>query len=113
MTTVLHILQHSLGRDEYGRGTDYRNSFVTGQGGGSFALCNEAVALGLMRDSGPVAMYDGDHVFAVTDAGKAYITEHSPPEPKRTRGQVRYRRWLAGAADCGVTFGEWLKGGAS
>lgn len=110
MTTILAILQHALGRDEYGHGTDYRNSFVTGPGGGCFALCNEAVAQGLMTDRGAVEMYDGDHVFTVTDAGKAYIAEHSPRPPKLTPGQVRYRRWLQ-VSDCypGLTFGEWLK----
>lgn len=30
--SLLNILQHSLGLDEYGRGTPYRNHFVTGEG---------------------------------------------------------------------------------
>ena len=32
----LHILQHSLGRDQYGHGTDYRNHYCAG------CACHEA-----------------------------------------------------------------------
>lgn len=45
---LLHILQHALGRDVYGRGTDYRNHYCAGPGHHSFDLCREAVAAGLM-----------------------------------------------------------------
>lgn len=60
-----------------------------------------------MMEHPPRDISGGDHIFVVTDAGKAYIAEHSPPEPKRTRGQERYCRFLE--ADSGLSFGEWLK----
>lgn len=114
LTMLLHVLQHALGRDEYGENPhgreDYRNHFCTGEGSEDFALCREAVAQGLMREYPPSEISGGDHVFTVTDAGKAYITEYSPPRPRRTRGQERYRKYLdSAAADCGMTFGEWLR----
>lgn len=116
MSTILHILQHALGRNRYGKSPngrpDYRNHFCAGDGSGDFVLCREAVAQGLMREHPPREISGGDHVFVVTDAGKTYIAEHSPPEPARTRGQERYRRFLD--ADSGLSFGEWIKsaGGA-
>ena len=109
MNTILDILQHALGRDQYGRGSDYRNHYCTGEGSRDFALCREAVAQGLMREHPPTQLSGGDHVFVVTDAGKAYIAEHSPHAPKLTRCQVKYRRWLAVADVCNVSFGDWLR----
>lgn len=113
MQEILHVLQHALGRDErgqsrHGRG-DYRNHFCAGEGSEDFATCREAVAQGLMVEHPPSALSGGDSVFVVTDAGKAYVAEHSPPAPKLTRDQRRYRAWLD--ADCGLTFGEWLRAG--
>ncbi len=112
---MLHVLQHSLGRNEYGKSPrgreDYRNHYCASEGHHSFAACREAVALGLMLERAPSDISGGDHVFTVTDAGRAYIAEHSPPEPKRSRGQDRYRRYLA--ADCGMSFIEWLRAGGA
>lgn len=112
--SLLHVLQHALGRNQYGKsrdgGEDYRNHFCAGEGHADFATCREAVAQGLMQEHAPREISGGDYIFTVTDAGKAHIAEHSPPEPKLTRGQARYRRWLA--ADCGMTFGEWLRADA-
>ena len=45
----LHILQHSLGLDEYGRGTMYRNHFVTGEGSLDHPHCVALVEAGLMN----------------------------------------------------------------
>lgn len=109
MNTILDILQHALGRDQYGRGSDYRNHYCTGEGSADFALCREAVAAGLMVEHPPTQLSGGDHVFVVTDAGKAYIAEHSPPAPEIERGKMRYRRWLAVADACGLSFGDWLR----
>lgn len=109
--SMLHVLQHSLGRNEFGKNPhgrpDYRNHYCAGEGHHSFAACREAVALGLMREHLPSEISGGDSVFVVTDAGKAYVLENSPSEPSRTRGQDRYRRYLA--ADCSLTFIEWLR----
>lgn len=109
---LLGILQHALGRDQYGRGTDYRNHFCAG--GPDLVTCREAVAQGLMREHPASEISGGDPVFTVTDAGKAYVTANSPAPPKLSRGKQRYQEWQAsGAADCGLTFGEWLRSGAS
>lgn len=109
MTTILAILQHALGRDQYGHGTDYRNHYCVGSGP-DLATCREAVAQGLMVEHAAREVSGGDPIFTVTDAGKAYIAEHSPKPPKLTPGQKRYRRWLQ-VSDCrpDLTFVAWLK----
>lgn len=110
---ILAILQHALGRNEYGHnpngGPDYRNHFVAGEGTNDARLCRDAVAQGLMREHPASALSGGDPVFTVTDAGKAYVAEKSPLPPRLTLGQKRYRRWLHVADATGETFGEWLK----
>jgi hypothetical protein len=103
----LQILQHSLGVDQYGRGQQYRNRFVTGPESTDFDACVALVTLGLMKDLGAVAMYGGMHYFEVTREGKAYVSQNSPPPPKLTRGQKRYEAFLR--ADSGLSFGEWLR----
>lgn len=109
MSTILAILQHALGRDQYGHGTDYRNHVVVGEGSADIVVCREAASQGLMTEHAPSEISGGAPTFTVTDAGKAYIAEHSPKPPKLTRGQVRYRRYLDVADVCDLTFGEWLK----
>lgn len=102
----LHILQHSLGVDQYGRGQQYRNYFATGSGSDDYDHCVALVEQGLMvsRKSGLAPDMD---LFHVTPDGKAYVAEHSPPPPKLTRAQRRYREFLN--ADSSESFGEWLK----
>src|SRR5206468_1570985 len=89
----LHILQHSLGLDIYGRGSRYRNRFVTGPGGDDFKNCRELCDLGFMQDNGPMVIAGGMHLFSVTAAGLAAIAENSPP-PKVGRSKRRYLQWL-------------------
>lgn len=104
----LHILQHSLGVDEYCRGRAYRNHYVTGPGCDGFNDCRALADAGLMKDHGKQGeLTGGMHCFTVTDAGRAAVREQSPQPPKLTAGQRRYREFLD--ADCGVSFGEWLK----
>lgn len=115
MATILDILQHALGRDEYGRRKtgrteNYRNHFCAGAD--DLPVCREAAALGLMTEHPASAISGGDPIFTVTPAGRAYITEHSPAPPKVSRSKARYLRWLGGYGDMGVSFGEWLKAGA-
>lgn len=115
-STILSILQHSLGRDEYGQtrrrsgeSGDFRNHFCTGEGNTDFTLCREAVAQGLMKEHPQSQISGGDHIFTVTEAGKVFITENSParpPEPKLSRSKRRYREFLD--SDSGLTFREWL-----
>lgn len=101
----LHILQHSLGVDEYGQGNMYRNHYV-----GDCESCRPLVSLGLMTEHPASELTGGDPLFRVTEAGKKAMIEASPKPPKLTRGQKRYREFLdSGAGDCGYTFGTWLK----
>ena len=109
MDSKLHILQHALGVDEFGRGTQYRSHFATGEGSDDHADCMALFEAGLMKRRANVEMYGGMDVFFVTDAGRAYVAEHSPAPPKLTRPQQRYQDFLN--ADCGWSFAEWLKGG--
>lgn len=111
MDSKLHILQHSLGVNRYGEGRQHRNHFVTGVGGRDYTDCQALVELGLMRIR-PMnkALTGGDDCFVVTPQGVDYVALNSPakpPEPKRTRSQKNYQDFLD--ADCGFSFGEWLR----
>lgn len=103
----LEIMQHALGLDEYGRGTGYRNHFVTGPGTTDWDDCRALTEAGLMESHGPEALYGNGFCFVVTDAGCEAVRLHSPKPPELTAGQRRYRRFLD--ADCGLSFGEWLR----
>lgn len=108
MDKKLHILQHSLGLDQYGRGIRYRNHYCTGPESDDFADCRALAEQGLMIDHGPRKMFGGAHLFSVTPEGDDYISQHSPAPPKLTRGQQRYRDYLK-VADCFESFGDYLK----
>lgn len=106
---LLHILQHSLGLDQYGQGNQYRNHFVAG--GDDVRKCRELAALGYMRERQASELSGGSPWFNVTANGMAAVKAESqkpPPEPKLTRGQRRYRDYLKDA-DCFESFGHWLK----
>lgn len=105
--TDLHILQHSLGADQYGRGAQGRNHFATDEGGDDHRICNDLVERGLMTVRRNYQPYGGMDVFFVTDAGKRWMAENSPSPPKLTKSQQRYQDYLD--ADSGLRFGEWLK----
>lgn len=91
----LHILQHSLGLDEYGQGRQYRNHFVTGPGSKDWGDCRALVDAGLMTEKkGHELLTDGDSVFYVTQAGKDYVAKESPKPPKVSRSHARYLRFL-------------------
>ena len=112
MTTILHILQHALGRDEYGRPTsrsnpEFRNHYCVGPRCDGFDLCRSAVEQGLMREHAPREISGGDYIFTVTDAGRAWVTAHSPNPPHLSRSAQRYRAFLN--EDGGENFGEWLR----
>lgn len=106
MDSKLHILQHSLGLDKYGRGDPFRSFFVTGPGGDDYAMCRELVTDGLMTEHPGNALSGGSPIFTVTPAGREYVACESPKPPKLTRSQQRYRDYVA--HDCGVSFREWL-----
>ncbi len=103
---LLHILQHSLGVDEFGRGRQYRNHFVTGPGSDDWAYCQTLCSAGLMNDHGPQTLFGGN-CFYVTDLGKKAVSTQSPLPPKKTRAQRRYEDFLR--EDSTMSFGEWLK----
>ena len=103
----LQILQHALGVDQFGRGAQHRSHVVTGSGSDDHPACMALTGRGLMkRWDGATLQFGGDDVFRVTDAGRAFVAEHSPPPPKLTRSQRRYRRYLD--ADSSLKFREWL-----
>lgn len=109
MSTLLHILQHSLGVNQYGQGEQFRNHFCTGPRSTDYQTCKEAVSLGLMVEREKVAMYGGDSVFFVTPKGVDHVALNSPaepPKPKLTRSQQRYRDYLH--AESSLSFPEWL-----
>ena len=103
----LHILQHSLGLDQYGQGRPYRNHFCTGPGSDDYSTCQELVRHGLMTCTKGNAISGGDSVFRVNEAGREHVALYSPAQPKLTRSQRNYQDFLG--ADCGLTFSEWLK----
>lgn len=103
----LHILQHSLGLDQYGRGTFYRNHFVTGEGSDDHADCMTLVALGYMDRRANIKIYGGDDCFKVTDAGRAAVVAESPAPPKLSRSKQRYQDWLD--YDSSMSFIDYCK----
>jgi len=108
---LLHILQHSLGLDAHGlykgEREGYRNYFATGPSCDNYAQCRELADAGLMVEHAPRGELCPYSTFVVTDAGRDAVREHSPPAPKLTRAQKRYRRFVA--HDCGLSFREWLR----
>jgi len=99
----LHILQHSLGVDQYGQGQMYRNHFCAGED--DEPACRALVAKGFMKQHATTAMLPYFNCN-VTDEGKRVMKERSPKAPILTRSQKRYREFLD--ADSGVSFREWL-----
>lgn len=101
---LLHILQHSLGVDQYGQGRQYRNHYC-----GDGDQCRKLVDLGYMIEHRASELSGGDPVFTVTSAGKDAVVLESPAPPvvpKLTRSQRRYREFLR--ADYGGSFAEFL-----
>ena len=89
----LHILRHSLGIGEDGRGKPYRNHFCTGPGSKDWDDCRILSAVGMMLDKGPMKLVGGDHCFVVTDEGRKSAV-NSEPLPKPSKAKRRYLYWL-------------------
>lgn len=100
-TKQLHILQHSLGCDRFGRPVNsrpnsddqfgcYRNYFCTDESSSDGLICQELVRLGYMQDCDQQAITGGLHTYKVTTAGWNAMRKHSMPPPRLTRSQ---RRW--------------------
>lgn len=110
----LHVLQHALGLDDYGQGMAHRNHYVAGEGCSSWPLLMAHVEAGRMERHEPRAIFGGSghYCFTVTEAGRAYVAEHSPQSPNTlSRAEARYRAWLRSGVD--MSFGEWLKQGGA
>lgn len=103
----LHILQHSLGLDEYGRGTMYRNRFVTGEGSLDHPHCMALFDQGFMSRVANVKPFGGSDCFTVTEEGKCAAVANSPAPPKLTRSQQMYQDWLSYDSD--MSFIEYAK----
>lgn len=103
----LHILQHSLGLDQHGRGTMYRNRFVTGAGSADHPACMALVEQDFMTRRANVELFGGDDIFTVTEAGKRAVVAESPAPPKLTRSQQTYQDWLNYDSD--MSFIEYAK----
>jgi hypothetical protein len=106
---LLHILQHSLGVDEYGQGPQYRNHFVTEPKGKDGQWCLELVEMGYMKDHGAQRIAGNMHCYTVTPEGVDAVALQSPvrpPKPKLTRSQQNYQRYL----DCETSdsFAEFM-----
>ena len=113
----LHILQHSLGCDEYGRSERiypdegdgrmgfYRNRYVCDPEPDLIELCR----LGYMKDCGPMEIAANMHCYMVTREGREAMYRESPAPPKVSLSRQRYLDYLH--ADSGWSFGEWLKYG--
>lgn len=102
---LLHILQHSLGVDEYGEGSQYRNHYVAG--GTDVALCRELAGLGYMNERPATVLSGGDPWFSVTPSGIDAVALFSPPPPPPKK-RTQWHEYL----DCDYqdSFGEFLLG---
>jgi len=110
MGKLLHILQHSLGVDQFGRGNQYRNHFVTGEDSTDHPTCMEATDGGLMtRHAGNTLTGDMD-LFRITEAGKRYVAVNSPKPDRKQKNRDRYSRFLD-LSDVmpDLTFGDFLR----
>lgn len=103
----LHILQHTLGLDQYGRGTFYRNHFVTGEGSEDHADCMALVDLGFMTVRRNHPLSGGSDCFWATEEGKRAVVAESPAPPKLSRSKQRYLDFLA--YDGSMTFMEYIR----
>lgn len=118
----LHILQHTLGLDQYGQPPEgrkpcsdddfpncYRNNYVLGPEGSWFSTLQEMTAAGLMTDHGPQSVLGGMHVFHATQQGYDAVKQHSPAPPQLTRAQRRWRHFRAVREVCpDLTFKGFL-----
>jgi hypothetical protein len=120
----LHVLQHALGLDDYGRDKrgripadveePYRNRYVIGPDGDAWRLCMAHVEAGLMTRRDECQSWTGGmSCFCVTAAGLEHVRANSPKAPKVSRSKRRYERWLDISDVTGQSFGEWLKAGGT
>ena len=102
----LHILQHSLGLDRFGRGQSYRNRFVTDPANPDGQKIQRLISLGYMADRGAQTLAGGMHCYMVTTAGVEAVALQSPKPPKLTASQRRWQRYRE--ADFFENFRQFL-----
>lgn len=109
----LHIIQHSLGCDKYGISINrfpceklyYRNHYVSDPTPDLTWLVDE----GYMTCSKGNELSGQMNVYRVAGKGISAMKKESPPTPKLTRSQKRYKEYLH--EESSWSFGEWLKYG--
>ncbi len=104
--TQLHILQHSLGLDQYGEYQGdthgYRNYFTASAEHHDWPDLTALVQMGFMVKRDPCAVTDC--WFSVTPQGRDAVKQESPQKPKISKSKARYRRYL----DMGDSFDSFL-----
>lgn len=105
----LQILQHALGRDQYGRsnspGND-RNHFCAGED--DEPTCKTLVAMGYMIEHRRTKVFPY-YNCSVTQHGRAAMLAASPPAPRRSKSQLRYEAFLDWKDATGGNFRAFLK----
>ncbi len=119
---LLHILQHSLGLDQYGQPPEnyrgcsddefpgcYRNRFVTDPASPDGLKCEQLVADGLMaKPSRQPSFIGGMTNYFVTQVGYEAMRRESPRPPKVSRAKRRWRAYRSIGEVCGWSFAEYL-----
>ena len=119
---LLHILQHSLGCDQFGRPTPlgripnwddefgcYRNRFVTDPRSPDGQKCQQLVAQGFMNDHGAQRLAGGMHCYTVSQAGYDAMKAASPAPPKVSKAKHRWSAYRAMREVADITFEEYLR----
>ena len=101
MDAQMQILQHSLGLNEYGQGSQYRNHFVAG--GKDIELCLALISEGFMVQRADNGLCGDSPWFSVTLKGIDHVALNSESPPKKTRRRMRYLRFLE-FGDCFDSF---------
>jgi len=120
---LLHILQHSLGLDQYGQPPEgyrgcsddefpgcYRNRFVTDPASPDGLKCEQLVADGLMARPTRQPGFIGDMVnYFVTQAGYESVRRESPRPPKVSKAKRRWRAYWSWREAYQCSFIEYLQ----
>ncbi|WP_051534695.1 hypothetical protein [Deefgea rivuli] len=107
---ALHILQHSLGLDEYGQGRQYRNHYVAGEGHHSWPelLALEASGHITRRKINPALIGgESEFCFCVTDKGIDTVAQESPAPPAIPKSKKTYDDYCS-ISECYDNFAHFL-----
>ncbi|MBF0339428.1 MAG: hypothetical protein HQL95_00515 [Magnetococcales bacterium] len=114
----LHIIQHSLGRDQYGLlpsgvKEEFRNHYVIGPESNGYDDCTDLVDAGLMTRSPGGELLSGMDIFCVTESGRAFMVanSHKPEYISRSkqRAKQKYQHYLAYSDFISIPFIDFLK----